>query len=99
MVTSKPSDTPIHPPASITDRCLTVQLADAVYLHELSDGFQAQRGIARWMEFYNTQRPHSALADSTPTEAYEKGMLLEMQVEPWGQYISRDLALQPSLEG
>ena len=55
---------------------------EAVYLHELSDGFQAQRVIARWMEFYNTQRPHSALADSTPAEAYEKGMLLEMQAEP-----------------
>ena len=55
---------------------------EAVYLHELSDGFQAQRVIARWMAFYNTQRPHSALADSTPAEAYDKGMLMEMQAEP-----------------
>ena len=54
---------------------------EAVYLHELSDGFQAQRVIARWMEFYNTQRPHSALDGSTPAEAYEKGMLMEMQAE------------------
>ncbi len=54
---------------------------EAVYLHELSDGFQAQRVIARWMEFYNTQRPHSALSDSTPAEAYEKGMMLEVQAE------------------
>ena len=54
----------------------------AVYLHELSDGFQAQRVIARWMEFYNTQRPHSALSDSTPAEAYEKGMMPEVQAEP-----------------
>ena len=55
---------------------------EAVYLHELSDGFQAQRVIARWTAFYNTERPHSALADSTPTEAYDKGMLLERQAEP-----------------
>ena len=54
---------------------------EAVYLHELSDGFQAQRVIARWMEFYNTQRPHSALSDSTPAEPYEKGMMLEVQPE------------------
>ena len=55
---------------------------EAVYLHGLSDGFQAQRVIARWMEFYNTQRPHSALADSTPVEAYDKGTLIELHAEP-----------------
>ena len=55
---------------------------EAVYLHELPDGFEAQRVIARWIDFYNTQRPHSALADSTPVEAYQKGMLMEMQAEP-----------------
>ena len=54
---------------------------EAVYLHELSDGFQAQRVIARWMEFYNTQRPHSALNGSTAAEAYDKGMPMEMQAE------------------
>ena len=47
---------------------------EAVYLHEISDGFQAQRVIARWVAFYNTQRPHSALAGSTPAEAYERGL-------------------------
>ncbi len=46
---------------------------EAVYLHELSDGFQAQRVIARWMEFHDIQRPHSALAGS-PAEAYERGL-------------------------
>ena len=55
---------------------------EAVYLHELSDDFQAQRVIARWMEFYNTQRPHSALDGSTPAETYQKGMLTEIQAEP-----------------
>ena len=54
----------------------------AVYLHELSDGFQVHRVIARWIEFYNTQRPLSALADSTPVEAYDKEMPMERQAEP-----------------
>ena len=47
---------------------------EAVYLHELTDGFEAQRVISRWLRFYNTQRPHSALAGATPAEAYEQGL-------------------------
>ena len=31
-------------------------------LHDLEDGFVAQRVIAQWIGFYNEQRPHSALA-------------------------------------
>ena len=45
---------------------------EAVYLHELSDGFHAQRIIAGWMEFYNTQRPHSALDGSTPADVTKR---------------------------
>ena len=30
---------------------------EAVYLHELADGFKAQRVIGEWMDFYNTERP------------------------------------------
>ena len=48
---------------------------EAVYLHEISDGFAAQRLISRWFAFYDKGRPHSALGGSTPAEAYEKGML------------------------
>ena len=29
--------------------------------------------IGEWMEFYNEQRPHSALAGRTPEEAYRDG--------------------------
>ena len=43
---------------------------EAVYLHELTDGFVAQRVIGEWIGFYNTERPHSALAGRTPAEAY-----------------------------
>ena len=43
---------------------------EAVYLHELTDGFKAERVIRDWMDFYNTERPHSSLAGQTPVEAY-----------------------------
>ncbi len=43
---------------------------EAVHLHELSDGFHAERVIADWIDFYNTERPHSALGGGTPAEAY-----------------------------
>ena len=46
---------------------------EAVYLHDLEDGFKAQWVIGEWMEFYNEQRPHSALAGRTPEEAYRDG--------------------------
>ena len=43
---------------------------EAVYLHDLTDGFHAERVIGEWIDFYNTERPHSALAGQTPAEAY-----------------------------
>ena len=46
---------------------------EAVYLHEMTDGFAAERVIGTWIDFYNTERPHSALDGATPTEAYSTG--------------------------
>ena len=43
---------------------------EAVHLHELTDGFHAERVIGEWIGFYNTERPHSALGGRTPAEAY-----------------------------
>ena len=43
---------------------------EAVYLHELTDGFEAERVIGAWMTFYTDVRPHSALGGRTPAEAY-----------------------------
>ena len=43
---------------------------EAIYLHELTDGFKTERVIGEWIGFYNTERPHSALGDQTPAEAY-----------------------------
>ena len=38
---------------------------EAVYLHEISDGFAAQRLISSWFAFYDQGRPHSALGGAT----------------------------------
>ena len=46
---------------------------EAVYLHELADGFAAERVIAAWMTFYGYERPHSALEGRTPAEVYGRG--------------------------
>ena len=43
---------------------------EAVYLHELTDGFKAERVIGEWIDFYNTERPHSVHRGQTPAEAY-----------------------------
>jgi putative transposase len=43
---------------------------EAVYLHEIIDGFQAKRTIDDWIEFYNSERPHTALDKRTPDIAY-----------------------------
>ena len=51
---------------------------EAVYLYELTDGFKAERVIRDWMDFYNTERPHSALAGRTPAEAYGAGRPVDM---------------------
>ena len=42
----------------------------AVYLHEITDGFQAKRTIDNWIGFYNSERRHTALDKRTPDAAY-----------------------------
>ncbi len=51
---------------------------EAVYLHELTDGFKAERVIGEWIGFYNTERPHSALSGRTLAEAYGTGRPWDM---------------------
>ncbi|WP_085978290.1 IS3 family transposase [Roseobacter sp. MED193] len=43
---------------------------EAVYLHEITNGFQAKRIIDDWIGFYNAERPHTALDKRTPDAAY-----------------------------
>tara|TARA_B100001146_G_C15863646_1_gene298804 strand:- start:5 stop:412 length:408 start_codon:yes stop_codon:yes gene_type:complete len=45
---------------------------EAGYLHELTDGFKAERVIGEWIDFYNTERPHSAHDGQTPLRAGSK---------------------------
>ena len=45
---------------------------EAGYLHELTDGFEAGRVIGEWIDFYNTERPHSAYDGQTPLRAGSK---------------------------
>ena len=55
---------------------------EAVYLHELTDGFAAERVIGEWIDFYNTERPHSSLGGQTPAEAYGAGQPVDMMDKP-----------------
>ncbi len=55
---------------------------EAVYLHEIADGFAARRVIGEWIGFYNTQRPHSALGGRTPAEAYRGNTPVDMMDKP-----------------
>ena len=43
---------------------------EEVYLHAYASVSEARAGIARYFTLYNTDRPHSSLADQTPDEAY-----------------------------
>ena len=57
---------------------------EAVYLHELTDGFIAEQVIGKWIEFYNSERPHSSLDGKTPVEAYWDDRPVDMMDKPDG---------------
>ena len=57
---------------------------EAIYLHELTDGFKAMRVIEEWIEFYNPKRPHSSLDGRTPAEAYGAQRPMDMMDKPDG---------------
>jgi len=45
-----------------------------VYLKGYADGHDAKAGIAEWIGFYNTRRPHQALRNRTPMEVWRDGV-------------------------
>ena|SRR5689334_11885728 len=45
-----------------------------VYLKGYADGQEAKAGIAEWIRFYNTGRPHQALDNRTPMAVWREGM-------------------------
>ena len=55
---------------------------EAIYLHEIADGFQARRLIGDWVRFYNLERPHAALDGRTPAEAYRGEPPVDMMDKP-----------------
>ncbi|CAO3453965.1 Mobile element protein [Azospirillum argentinense] len=42
---------------------------ECVYLHTFETGSEARAGIGRWIDYYDMDRPHSALGDRAPEEA------------------------------
>ena len=43
---------------------------ECVYIHAFETGSELRAGLTNWIDYYNTTRPHSALAGATPDEAY-----------------------------
>lgn len=55
---------------------------ECVYLNAFETGSEARAGIGRWITYYNTERPHSALGGRTPLEAYgAEGIRLAAQTK------------------
>jgi putative transposase len=47
---------------------------EEVYLKGYADGREARAGIGAWFAFYNTRRPHQALAHQTPMAVWRAGI-------------------------
>jgi putative transposase len=45
-----------------------------IYLKHYADGREAKAGIAEWVAFYNTRRPHQALEDRAPMAVWRDGV-------------------------
>ncbi len=45
-----------------------------IYLKGYADGQEARAGIALWIAFYNTRRPHQALANRVPMAVWREGV-------------------------
>jgi len=45
-----------------------------IYLKGYADGREARAGIGAWIAFYNTRRPHQALANRTPMAVWRDGV-------------------------
>ena len=70
---------------------------EAVYLHELTDGFVAERVIGEWINFYNTERPHSSFDGRTPAEVYGIAQPVDLMDKPDGLPTSRGIAFETYL--
>ena len=57
---------------------------ECVYLHAFSGGREAKTGIGKWIDFYNSQRPHKAHGGQTPSKVYGAGRPMDMMDKPSG---------------
>ncbi len=53
-----------------TERLWRTVKYEEVYLHDYRSPKEARQGLARYLAFYNHERPHQALAYRTPAEVY-----------------------------
>jgi len=49
---------------------LVVSPGNETHLHAFETGTELRAGLTRWIGYYNTGRPHSALGGLTPDEAF-----------------------------
>ena len=47
---------------------------ECVHLNEFEDGAALREGLRAWIDFYNSERPHSSVDHKTPDEAYFEGL-------------------------
>lgn len=47
---------------------------ECIYLHVFETGSEVRRGINKWMQHYNGDRPHSSLDGATPDEVYSNSI-------------------------
>lgn len=45
---------------------------ECVYINAFETGSESRAGIGKWLDYYNTERPHSTHGILTPNEAYER---------------------------
>jgi putative transposase len=45
-----------------------------IYLKGYADGHEAKAGVASWVAFYNTRRPHQALGNRAPMAVWREGV-------------------------
>ena len=53
-----------------TERLWQTIKYEEVYLNEYNTPKEARQGIAKYIDFYNNQRPHQSLNYRTPAEVY-----------------------------
>lgn len=52
-----------------------------IYLKHYADAREARRGIVAWIDFYNTIRPHTALANQTPMAVWTAAITAKKAVD------------------